>query len=112
MVAVGTSVQSYPFKTLVTASFISLLSSCAETGKDADVADVLICMVAVEAATTDAAVDVVVDEIGERDKEPEPSISKLSSQKKNKQSSFRNIIIHFTNSQFMNEHSKPPVDQI
>lgn len=107
----GTKVQSYPFKTLATASFISLLSSCcdgSETDKDVDVADVLICIDVAVAAATDAAVDVVTDEVGERDKEPEPSISKLSSQKQTVQ--FQKYAPR--NSQFMNEHSKPPADQI
>lgn len=111
MVAVGTRVQSYPFRTLATASFISLLSSCGdgvEPGKDVDVADVLICIDVAVAAATDAAVVAVMDEVGERDKEPEPSISKLSSQKQTVQ--FQKYTLR--NSQIMNEHSEPPADQI
>lgn len=87
MVAVGTSVQSYPFKTLVTASFISLLSSCGDGAEPEEDADVPICMgVAV------AAVDgVVTDDVGERDKEPELSISKGSPQEP---SNYKNIAIY------------------
>lgn len=103
LVAVGTRVQSYPFKTLVTASFISLLSSWgdgAALDEDVDVPDPLISMgVAV------AAVDVVTDEVGERDdKEPELSISKLSSQKQ----PVRFQKYH----NFMNERSEPPAASI
>lgn len=112
MVAVGTRVQSYPFKTLATASFISLLSSCGdgvEPGKDVDVADVLICRDVAVAAATDVAVDVVTDEVGEeRDKNSKPGISKLSSQKQTVQ--FQKYTLR--NSQIMNEHSEPPADQI
>lgn len=82
--AVGTSVQSYPFKTLVTASFISLLSGCGDGVDDIVVAELLlqICKDAAAAAAAAATAVVVTDddeEDGERDKEPEPSISKISS---------------------------------